>query len=218
MSDQNVLDNYKESLVKKFLVNDSNKATYSTTQTIHQLFEEQVNKSPHAVALIFEDKQMTYQQLNSRANQLAHYIREKYLFKTGNTLPRDTLICLLLDRSFEMIISILAVLKSGAAYVPISPDFPVERINYILEDTDTKFLISLQHLQSKISELRTEDLKAIYADSDVFTAYRTDNLKNIALSDSLAYVIYTSGTTGKPKGVMIEHKSLFNCIDHQIYY
>ncbi|WP_143099990.1 AMP-binding protein, partial [Francisella sp. TX07-6608] len=115
------------------IVNQTNKS-FPQDKTIHQLFEEQVAKTPDNIAVVFEDKQLTYKGLNQRSNQLARYIKDKYKSITNQELQPDTLIALYLDRSLEIIISILAVLKAGAAYVPISPDFPSDRTKYILED------------------------------------------------------------------------------------
>ncbi|OIN82908.1 non-ribosomal peptide synthetase [Francisella sp. TX07-6608] len=179
--------------------------------TIYQLFEEQVAKTPDNIALVFEDKQLTYKELNQKSNQLARYITAKYKSITNQELQPDTLIALYLDRSLEMIISILAVLKSGAAYVPISPDFPSDRTKYILEDTNATILLSQSHLIGKLNEI-AQDIEIIATDSQQFQNYAKDNLNTNVQPNNLAYVIYTSGTTGKPKGVMIEHYSFVSFI------
>ena len=126
---------------------------YPKEKTIHQLFEEQVKKTPDNIALIFQDQTLTYSELNKKANQLAHYIRLTYKDINSNDLKGDTLIALLLDRSIEMIVAILAVLKSGAAYVPILPEFPKQRIDYILKDTKAQILISQAHFKDKLNKL-----------------------------------------------------------------
>ena len=108
---------------------------YPRHKTIHQLFQEQAERTPDNIALVFENQQLTYKQLNEKSNQLAWYIRKQYKQKTKQELQPDTLIALCLNRSLEMVIGILAVLKAGGAYVPIDPNYPEERINYILEDT-----------------------------------------------------------------------------------
>ncbi|APC90769.1 MULTISPECIES: non-ribosomal peptide synthetase [Francisella] len=181
--------------------------------TIHQLFEEQVAKTPDNIALVFEDKQLTYKELNQRSNQLARYIKDKYRSITNQQLQQDTLIALYLDRSLEMIISILAVLKAAAAYVPISPDFPSDRTKYILEDTNATILLSQTHLINKLKEV-AQDVEIIATDSQQFQNYAKDNLNTNVQPNNLAYVIYTSGTTGKPKGVMIEHISVINTVSN----
>ncbi|OIN85121.1 non-ribosomal peptide synthetase [Francisella sp. TX07-6608] len=194
------------------IVNQTNKS-FPQDKTIHQLFEEQVAKTPDNIALVFEDKQLTYKELNQRSNQLARYIKDKYRSITNQELQPDTLIALYLDRSLEMIISILAVLKAGAAYVPISPDFPSDRTKYILEDTNANILLSQAHLIDKLSDI-AQDIEIIATDSQQFQNYAKDNLNTNVQPNNLAYVIYTSGTTGKPKGVMIEHISVINTVSN----
>ena len=189
------------------LIYDFNKTDfdYPKNKTIHQLFEEQVEKTPNNIALVYQDQAISYKNLNDKANQLAHHIRSSYKDVNNTELKADTLIALLLDRSIEMIVSILAVLKSGAAYVPISPEFPQQRIDYILKDTQSQILISQSHLEEKLN-LLDSSLNIIYADSD-YSSYPINNPNVQITSKNLAYVIYTSGTTGKPKGVMLEHGS-----------
>ena len=200
------------------IVYDSNQTdkAFPKDKAIHQLFEEQVVKTPDNIALIFEGDKLTYQELNEQSNQLARYIRDKYKSISSNELQSDTLIALYLDRGLEMIISILAVFKAGAAYVPISPEFPQERIDYILKDTQTQILISQTHLTDKLES----NIGIIYADQKYLDCLATD-LRIQIDSRSLAYIIYTSGTTGNPKGVMIEHHSLTSFITlfkHKITY
>ena len=176
---------------------------YPKGKTIHQLFEEQVVRTPNNIAVVFEDKKLTYQELNNRANQLAHYLHNNYHTKA------DDIICLLLERSEWMIIAILGVLKSGAAYCPISPEYPEERILFILQDTQPKCLITnyklkIENVQFPIVNLMDEEfIKILYS----LTIY---HLPLTISSHALAYIIYTSGTTGNPKGVMIEHLSVIN--------
>ncbi|MDI9357601.1 MAG: amino acid adenylation domain-containing protein [Phycisphaerales bacterium] len=184
----------------KYLVYDYNKteADYPKDKTIHQLFEEQVARTPNNIAVVFEDKQLTYQELNNKSNQLAHYLHDAYKTKA------DDIICLLLERSEWMIVAILGVLKSGAAYCPISPEYPEDRIHFILEDTNPKCLIVnidvvfVNNIQLPIVDLRNEGL---------LQTLETCTIHNSPLTiiNNLAYIIYTSGTTGNPKGVMVEH-------------
>ncbi len=190
-------------------------APYPKDYTLYQLFEAQVDKTPDNIALVFEDQQLTYRQLNLRANQLARQIRATYQQRHGGTLSPDTLIALYLDRSPEMIISILAVLKAGGAYVPVAPEYPQSRTLFILEDTKAPLLLTQSHytgqLDGWISKLQEQPLVLIATDqmSDMAN-YATDNLSSVSKAQDLAYVIYTSGTTGNPKGVMIEHCSVVN--------
>ena len=191
-------------------VNQADKP-FPQNKTIHQLFEEQAIKTPDNIALVFEDKQLTYQQLNAKSNQLARYIQNKYKSITNQKLQPDTLIALYLDRSLEMIISILAVLKSGAGYVPISPDFPNDRTQYILDDTKANIVLSQSHLSDKLQDV-SQNIHIISTDLEEYKDYSKDNLVSCVQPNNLAYVIYTSGTTGKPKGVMLEHKGVINRI------
>ena len=189
-------------------VNETQRA-FPKGKTIHQLFEDQVVKTPGNIAVVFEDKQLTYKELNEKSNQLARYITAKYKSTTNQELQPDTPIALYLDRSLEMIISILAVLKTGAAYVPISPDFPSDRTKYILEDTNSTILLSQAHLTDKLSEV-AQDIEIIATDLQEFQNYSKDNLSTNVQPNNLAYIIYTSGTTGKPKGAALEHKGIIN--------
>ncbi|NRD75881.1 AMP-binding protein [Shewanella sp. VB17] len=185
-------------------------APYPSDKTLHQLFDEQVSKTPDNIALVFEDKQLTYAELNERANQLAHSIRQTHLDICGHELKADTLIPLYLDRSLEMVISILAVLKAGGAYVPISPEYPAERTQFILTDTDAKMVVTQSQYLETLTALG-DDMSLLSADlSSSYESMPTQRPNLVSTANDLAYVIYTSGTTGKPKGVMIEHRGVVN--------
>lgn len=179
-------------------------------KTLQELFEEQVQRTPDNVAVLYEDIQLTYQELNHQANQLAHYLRNSY------QIQGDDLIALCLDRSEQMLVVMLAVLKAGAAYVPIDPAYPDERIKYMLDDTKTKIILTNKIYSERLTRiaLNFNGLQAdvLIIDENEFKKIRNNclktNLKIITNSKNLAYVIYTSGTTGKPKGVMIEHKAI----------
>ncbi|WP_133054559.1 amino acid adenylation domain-containing protein, partial [Niastella populi] len=164
---------------------------YSKNKTIVDLFEEQVAKTPAKIAVVFEDRELTYQELNERSNQLAHYLGDNY------DIQPDDLVGIKQERSEWMIISILGVLKAGGAYFPIDPEYPQERIDYIEADTKCKICLGETEL-SKFKESREE--------------YSIEKSASITQPDNLAYVIYTSGSTGRPKGVMVEHASLINYI------
>ncbi|WP_027388228.1 non-ribosomal peptide synthetase [Chryseobacterium gregarium] len=174
---------------KKHLLEDFNnkEVNYPSEENIISLFESQVTTNPDHVAVVFEETKLTYWELNQQSNQLAHYLREKYNIK------RDDLICIQLPRSEKMIISILGILKSGGAYVPIDNDYPQDRIDYIIEDTKSKIVI---------------DEKFWLAFDLLKDNYPEENLDTHIQPTNLAYIIYTSGTTGNPKGVMIEHKNV----------
>lgn len=164
---------------------------------IHQLFEEQAEKTPDAIAIIFEEE-ITYYQLNQQANQLANHL------KSIGVQP-DELIGICLDRSIEMIVGLLAILKAGCAYVPLDPNYPKERLDYILQDTQVRFLLTQQSLIQQFNQVRSVFLDK---DWDIISSYSDNNPIYTLSSNNLAYIIYTSGSTGKPKGVMIEHRSL----------
>lgn len=165
---------------------------YPNQLTIVELFENQVIKNPDHIAIIFEDHQLTYKELNEQSNQLGKFLREQY-----NIQPND-LVGLKLERSEKMMIALLGILKSGAAYVPIDINYPEERITYIQKNSDCKTVLD--------NALLDDFFKVQHK-------YSKENPEKINKPSDLAYVIYTSGTTGNPKGVMIEHTSLINRLE-----
>ncbi|WP_025742494.1 non-ribosomal peptide synthetase [Aquimarina pacifica] len=194
---------------------NATEAYYEEDTTIHELFEEQVAKTPDAIALVYEGQELTYKDLSSRSNQLARHIRSVYKARTGKELETDTFIALCLDRSLELVIGILGVLKAGGAYVPIDPSYPKDRIDYILEDTGSELILTQKDLKAGMPLD-----KALYVDlsEDFYLHEDTSNPESISRSEDLAYIIYTSGTTGKPKGVMQAHGNvirLFSATNHQ---
>lgn len=181
-------------------------------KSISQLFEEQVIRAPDNIALIHLDNKLTYKELNEKANQLAYYIK-----KNTNKFKPNELIALCLNKNERLLISIIAVFKLGAAYVPIDPDFPQERISYILEDTGAKTILANLVYQDKLTQIltkrkKTSQVKAIIIDESTvkakLTKERSTNLYICINSTNLAYIIYTSGSTGKPKGVIQPHRNL----------
>ncbi|MEH2228637.1 MAG: amino acid adenylation domain-containing protein [Nostoc sp.] len=176
-----------------------NPAVYVNDICIHQLFEYQVEKTPEQIAVIFEDKQVSYQELNQRANQLAHYLQ------TLNVKP-EVLVGICLERSLEMIVGLLAILKAGGAYVPLDPAYPSERLALMLEDSQLSILLTQQHLLSKLPEHQAH-IVCLDSDKEAITQQSQENLTCLVTDKNLSYVIYTSGSTGKPKGVAIEHHS-----------
>ncbi|MCK4258700.1 MAG: non-ribosomal peptide synthase/polyketide synthase, partial [Halanaerobiales bacterium] len=190
---------------KKLLVDFNDTAEkFTFDKSIHQLFEEQVERSADQVAVVFEDDQLTYRELNEKTNKLAHYLRM-------NGVKRDQIVGMMVDRSPEMIIGILAILKAGGAYLPIDPDYPKERIEFMLVDSNTQILLTQNHL---ISNVDFTGLVIDITDQTIFSGEET-NLSNINEVDDLIYLIYTSGSTGKPKGVMIEHQNVSNLIQYE---
>ncbi|WP_420574203.1 amino acid adenylation domain-containing protein [Kordia sp.] len=175
---------------------------YPEDKTIYELFEKQVLQTPNAIAVSFEGETLTYAELNAKANQLARYLQSEI------TITSDTLVALCLDRSLEMIIGILGIMKSGAAYVPIDPEYPAERINYIIEDTKTEVVLTQSHLAENLQQINA--VRLITLDSNCYQHNTTTNVTNQHIATDVAYVIYTSGTTGKPKGAMVTHQLLVN--------
>jgi amino acid adenylation domain-containing protein len=184
--------------------NSTDKA-YPKDKTIHELFMEQVERTPDHIALVFEEQRLTYQELNEQSNQLARHIQRHY----KSTHLADTLITLCLERSLEMIIAILGVLKAGAAYVPIDPSYPDERIRYLLEDTKSELLLTQTHLVASLQRIINlqQSPQLISLDNQPHQHEDKTNLPLQSQSSDLAYVIYTSGTTGWPKGVMVHHEA-----------
>lgn len=187
---------------KKILYDFNNtSADYPRDKTITQLFEEQVEKTPDNIAVVFENQKLTYRELNEKANSLACYLRE-------NEIERNNIVGIMVKRSLEMIVSILAVLKAGACYIPIDPEYPQDRIEYMLNNSNTKLLLTFKRLENKV----TFDNKLfVELDNELYNSNK-DNLININEPDDLAYIIYTSGSTGKPKGVMLKHSNINNFI------
>ncbi len=169
---------------------------------IHQMFEMQVERSPQAIAVVFENTQLTYQELNQRANQLAHHLRSL-------GVRSEVLVGICLERSLEMIVGLLGILKAGGAYVPLDPAYPSERLAFILEDTQTPVLLTQEKL---VNNLPPHQAQVICLDSSWEGSIQNsqENPINETTADNLIYVIYTSGSTGKPKGVMIPHGGICN--------
>ncbi|AFY59073.1 amino acid adenylation enzyme/thioester reductase family protein [Rivularia sp. PCC 7116] len=176
---------------------------YPHDKCIHQLFEEQVAKTPDAVAVIFQEQQLTYQQLDNRANQLANYLQ------TLGIKP-DTKVGICINRCLNMVVGILGILKAGAAYIPIDPNYPQERLSHMLDDSDVSVLLTTENL---LSGLPANKAKQICLDRDwesLISHQSQESPTSDVKPSHLAYIIYTSGSTGKSKGVMIEHSSLVN--------
>lgn len=190
--------------------NNNTKKEYDNTRNICQVFEQQVVESPNKAALVFKDTQLTYAQLNEKANQLAHHLKENRGVEVGDR------VALSLNNSEYMIIGILGILKAGAAYVPMETDLVNERLSYIVNDsrvdlllTDEKHSERLQNIFSD-SDLKIEAINSPLFIEEVFESSNIQNLELTTRPDNLSYIIYTSGTTGNPKGVMTQHKNVVN--------
>ncbi|MFL9875924.1 amino acid adenylation domain-containing protein [Paraburkholderia megapolitana] len=184
----------------QLLVWNDSAAAYPHERTVHQLFEEQAERTPHHIAVSYGDEQLSYRELNTRANQLAHRLR-------ASGIERQALVVLLLERSPDMIVAILAVMKAGAAYVPIDPHAPVERIEYILKDSGARQAIVSPNLPGNlpIGDLQTITLGDT---ASRLAGWPDTNPDNLNSPDDLIYVIYTSGSTGQPKGSLLEHRNV----------
>nr|ACA97576.1 PmxA [Paenibacillus polymyxa] len=175
----------------------------------HRLFEEQAERTPEAVAVVYENDRLTYAELNERANRLAATLR-------ASGIGRETIVGILAERSVDLLVAVLAVWKAGGAYVPLDPDYPAERVRFMLEDSGAKVLLTQTPLRERAKAWLGEEELALaavlYLDDEASYSEERANADSFheARPEDLAYVIYTSGTTGKPKGVMIEHRSLVN--------
>ncbi|NOQ24125.1 MAG: amino acid adenylation domain-containing protein, partial [Bacteroidales bacterium] len=170
---------------------------YPKDKTIQCFFEEQVRIKSDKIALTLDDEFLSYQELNDKANVIANNLRE-------NGISRDDIVIIFLDRSFETVFSMLGILKSGGAYLPIDPDYPKERIDFILNDSQSKTIITNKDLSERIEF----DGNIICVEEISISSHSFSNIESINKPSDLSYIIYTSGTTGKPKGVMIEHRNV----------
>ncbi len=171
--------------------------------SIHQLVEFQVLQTPDAVAVIFQDQKLTYQELNQKANQLAHYLR------TLGVQP-ETLVGLCVERSLLMFVGLLGILKAGGAYIPLDPSYPQERLEFMIEDSQIPILVAQKHLIEQLPKLENVRVVCIDTDWQQITQYSRENPDSKVTAENLAYTIYTSGSTGKPKGVQITHRAVIN--------
>ncbi|MBW4636661.1 MAG: amino acid adenylation domain-containing protein [Gloeocapsa sp. UFS-A4-WI-NPMV-4B04] len=169
--------------------------------SIHELFEAQVERTPDAVAVVFEDQQLTYHELNARANQLAHYLQS-----VG--VKPEVLVGLCVERSLEMVVGLLGILKAGGAYLPLDPTYPSQRLAFMVEDAQISVLLTQEKLVAGLPEQGTRI--CLDAEWGLISRESRENRVGGVTPENLAYVIYTSGSTGRPKGVMIQHHSLVN--------
>ncbi|MFH1489355.1 MAG: amino acid adenylation domain-containing protein [Pseudomonadota bacterium] len=213
---------------------NNTESAYPEDRTVVDLFEEQAKKTPERVALVFKHEQMTYRELNARADQLACYLRER----ESESNPHNPLMGICMERSLEMVVGILGILKAGGAYVPLDPDYPKERLGFMLDDSGVKVLLTQEKFRFEpptsrstaeipqavmrgdlsersgdpASRFAGRSLTSVCLDRDwqKIRYYPETNPERPPKPTDLAYVIYTSGSTGRPKGVMIEHRGLLN--------
>ena len=209
LKNENVLIDDLEILTddeKKTLLLDFNNTavSYNKTETLSMLIEKQALKTPDRVALVFEDKEMTYKELNEKSNSLANYLRNH------GVQPND-IVGIMVNRSFEMIISILAVLKAGGAYIPIDPEYPQDRVEYMLQNSNAKFLLTFEKLKNKVV---FDNMLFVELDNAALYSNSSASLKCVNKPEDSSYVIYTSGSTGVPKGVVLTHKALSNLTNY----
>ncbi|MGI2903868.1 amino acid adenylation domain-containing protein [Tolypothrix sp. VBCCA 56010] len=189
---------------------NNTKTDYPQDKCIHQLIEAQAEQTPEQVAVVFEDKQLTYQELNQRANQLAHYLQ-------AMGVGPDVLVGICVERSLEMVVGILGILKAGGAYIPIDPSYPLDRISFILEDAQPPVLLTQEHLEA---ELPAHWGQVICLDSEweEIADSPEDSPSSNITAENLVYAIYTSGSTGKPKGVLVTHQNLVHSTSNRWTY
>ncbi|NFL97255.1 amino acid adenylation domain-containing protein, partial [Clostridium botulinum] len=180
---------------------NNTKIEYSKYKTIQQIFEIQVEKTPNNIAVVFGNDQITYKELNEKSNQLARELSEK-------GVGPNRMVGVMLNRSIDMIIGILGIIKAGGAYLPIEPSYPEDRIKYMLENSKAKVLVT----RDSYININHLELEKIYIDNQTIYLNDYSNLENSNESHDLAYTIYTSGSTGNPKGVMITHEAVINTI------
>ena len=200
LSELNLLtETERKKVIEEFA---GNQVSDSPEKCFHEIFEEKAEKFPDSLAVVFEDKQLSYRELNQKANQLAHYL-VKYGAKP------DKKIAIFVERSSEMIVEILGVLKAGGAYLPLDPAYPPDRLSLMLDDSNANMLIKQSNLELP---LPSKSIKVIDIDTEWENIAKEsdENPVSGAAPDNLAYMIYTSGSTGKPKGTLLQHRGLCN--------
>ncbi|MGD0949190.1 MAG: amino acid adenylation domain-containing protein, partial [Candidatus Binatia bacterium] len=201
-SDRQILsDAERQQLLIAF--NDT-ETEYPRDKCLHQLFEQQAERTPATVALVFDAQQLTYAQLNARANHLAHYLQT---LGVGPEVP----VAICMERCLEMVVGLLGILKAGGAYVPLDPAYPMERLAFLLEDTRAPVLLTQRHLAERMPA-RGVHLVCLDSGWDAIAPMSEQNPVSTVTTKNAAYVIYTSGSTGQPKGVTVEHGGLSNAV------
>jgi len=184
---------------------NNNRLQYPGNKSIAQLFEEQAVNFPDNIALAFQDKQLTYEELNERSNQLAHFL-------IGKGVKEETLVPVFIERGTEVLVAILGILKAGGAYVPIDPAYPSDRIGFMLKDISARLVLSSKESFQKLPEGHNLAVLVIDEDWPIISQLPAKNIVSIVNPQSLAYVIYTSGSTGRPKGVMVTQQNVVSLV------
>jgi surfactin family lipopeptide synthetase C len=202
-----IVDIEQQQLLVEF--NDTRR-DYVNDKCIHQLIESQVERTPENVAVVFKNEQLTYRELNTRANQLAHRLQ-------ALGVEPDVLVGICVERSWEMLVGILGILKAGGAYVPIDPMYPNQRLSYVLEDSQVSIILTQERLVKNLPDIGAQVL-CLDTLWDEIAQEGDENLKSEVKTDNLAYLIYTSGSTGQPKGVQVTHQNLVHSMITRIGY
>jgi len=177
-------------------------AEYPRDLCVHQLLEDQAHRSPASIAIEFQGRSLSYEELDARSNQLAHFLRKR-------GVRADRLVGVCMERSLEMVVALLGILKAGGAYVPLDPAYPSDRIKYVLDDSHVSILLTQD---SMLASLPSTSAEVVNVDPE-WHGFQNEDPGPITTEvkpENLAYVIYTSGSTGKPKGVQLEHRSVVN--------
>lgn len=188
---------------KNKILNDFNnqKVNYSQDLTVVQLFEQQAQENPDGIAVVFGNDKLTYRELNAKANSLSHFLKQ-------NNVSRNDIVPVLANRSLELIIAMLGIVKAGAAYLPISSEMPTERVDYILQNCKAELLF----VKSSQNLIYNEEIKIVDLEQFDYSKYSTQNINTDIKPQDLLYIIYTSGSTGNPKGVKVCHNNLINFV------
>jgi amino acid adenylation domain-containing protein/non-ribosomal peptide synthase protein (TIGR01720 family) len=182
---------------------------YPRDRCIHQLFEQQAERTPDAVAVVFEDQKLTYRELNERANKLAHYLQQL-------GVQPEVLVGICVERSLEAIVGLLGILKAGGAYVPLDPTYPKERLSFMLEETQVSVLLTQAHLAESLPAHQAH-LICLDSDWEIIAQHGEENPAPLVTSSNLAYIIYTSGSTGKPKGASVTQRGVVRLVKGSNY-
>ena len=185
------------------------RADYPQDRCIHQLFEQQAERTPDAVAVVFEDQKLTYRELNERANKLAHYLQQL-------GVQPEVLVGICVERSLEAIVGLLGILKAGGAYVPLDPTYPKERLSFMLEETQVSVLLTQAHLAESLPAHQAH-LICLDSDWEIIAQHGEENPAPLVTSSNLAYIMYTSGSTGKPKGASVTQRGVVRLVKGSNY-